>query len=220
MLGPVHLFDLVEVIYTAGRVFENLRTGRVDTDSFLRNGDTSGIVSRADLELLRDLRTAAEVAVDARINRQTPSAELAVQINAAMTRSAALHPGTLRTDDQNIGVTTPYGRHSPPALSSEELQSLIEVALTHSDSGDRAAHLFVALAAAQPFQDGNKRTALLLANVLLPQSSILTAPYSEEDSTVSTTFHDLLSRAYIYGETSNAADYLLTYGLRDHIGDS
>ena len=215
MLSSVKIHDLAEVIYTAGKVFDNLRTGRLGTDSFLRSGDTDGIASRADLELLRDLRAAAEVAVVARISRETPSAEIAVQINAAMTRSAALRPGVLRTDDQGIGVGTAYGHHTPAALTLDDLQALIETALDRPDPGDRAAHLFVTLAAAQPFEDGNKRTALLLANVLLPPTTILTAPYSEEDPAVSARFHDLLARAYIYGEVEEAAEYLCTHGLRE-----
>ncbi|MDO5511280.1 Fic family protein [Corynebacterium sp.] len=204
-----------EVIYSAGKVFDNLRTGRLDTDSFLRHGDTSGIASRADLELLRDLQSAAGVAMSARQAEETPSAHLAVRINGSMTRSAALRPGVLRTAEQNIGVATPYGRHSPPALTLEELQALIEGTQGLPDVPQRAAHLFVAVAAAQPFEDGNKRTALLLANTLLPGRTILAAPYSEDDATVSSRFHDLLSQAYMFGETGPAAEYLVHHGLQE-----
>ena len=76
-----------------------------------------------------------------------------------------------------------------------------------------AARLFVLLAAAQPFEDGNKRTALLAANVALGQSGTLRAPYSENAPEIANRFHDLLARAYIFGEIEPAADYLVTNGI-------
>lgn len=79
-------------------------------------------------------------------------------INATITRSGALHPGQLRTQDQAIGVTTPYGRHSPDALTEDQLQLLLDNATRSPEAEENALDLFINLAKAQPFEDGNKRT--------------------------------------------------------------
>lgn len=55
--------DLSEVIYTAGKVFNNLRSGHLATLKFLENGDTTQLSSRTDLQLLKDLRDTAHIAV-------------------------------------------------------------------------------------------------------------------------------------------------------------
>ncbi|MDK4283108.1 Fic family protein, partial [Corynebacterium propinquum] len=74
--------------------------------------------------------------------------------------------------------------------------------------------LFVLLAKAQPFGDGNKRTALLAANLLLlPERKILTVPYSDQDLSVSETFNDLLARAYIYDDVAACVEYLVREGV-------
>ena len=36
--------DLVGVIYSSGKVFDGLGTGRVDTENFLRSGSTDGVI--------------------------------------------------------------------------------------------------------------------------------------------------------------------------------
>jgi len=51
---------LVDVIFTAGKVFENLRCKRQSTHAFITTGGLRGITSRADLELLSDLSDATE----------------------------------------------------------------------------------------------------------------------------------------------------------------
>ncbi|SER61390.1 hypothetical protein [Corynebacterium cystitidis] len=101
--------SMVSVLYSAGKVFDNLRSGRLATEAFLRSGKTCGIASRADLQLLEDLKDAGHIVAQAKRAGLHPSAELVCAINAAMTRSVALHPGELRTLEQNSGVRTSYG---------------------------------------------------------------------------------------------------------------
>lgn len=47
------------------------------------------------------------------------------------------------------------------------MSAIIDVATAGDEVRDNAPDLFVALAKAQPFEDGNKRTALFVANDLL-----------------------------------------------------
>ncbi|OIR44516.1 Fic family protein [Corynebacterium sp. NML120713] len=200
----------VSVIYSAGKVFDNLRTGRLATEAFLANGSTAGIASRADLQLLQDLQDVAKIALRAKHDRQPVTAELVCALNAAMTRSAALHPGQLRREEQRIGVRTAQGDHMPPALTMEKLRALVEEDETEPFAPDsmlaRAALLFVRLAKAQPFEDGNKRTAILAANALLPEDAVLVVPHDAQASgEIESEFHDLLGRAYIYGDDDRSA---------------
>lgn len=109
------------VIYSAGKVFENLQSGWPATAAFLENGTTDGISSRADLQLLQDLQAAARVALRIKRGGETIAATHVCEIHAAMTRSAALHPGELRREEQRIGVRTVHGDHMPPALDRDAL---------------------------------------------------------------------------------------------------
>lgn len=207
---------LSEVIFTAGVVFDNLRSTRLATESFLHSGDISGVTSRADLQLLEDLRDAAAVAMRIRYRGTELTSGDIKAINAAMTRSAALYPGVYRLTEDGIGVNTPYGVHMPPGIDDDGVQRLIDrVALAGQDgsSARQAAMLFVLLAKAQPFGDGNKRTALLAANTLLQGETILSVPYSEYDPQLAATFNDLLARAYVCDEVDPCVNYLLENGI-------
>lgn len=206
--------DLAGVVYSSGKVFDGLSTGRLDTENFLRSGSLEGIVSRSDLALLQDLRDAAQFVID-HIGDHIDGA-FVCGLNATISRSGALHPGRLRTSDQQIGVSTAYGRHEPPALTEAELDNLIERAIAGTDISDAALNLFVDLAKAQPFEDGNKRTAIFAANSLLLGAGapvLLTVPVDDNDPGVARGFNDTLARAYLYDDRQAVKDLLRRRGL-------
>lgn len=94
----------------------------------------------------------------------------------------------------------------------EGLRVIVE---KHRNAQNRegAARLFVELAKAQPFEDGNKRTALLAANVRLPGDTTLVVPFDAEGpGDVEARFHDLLARAYIFDETEPVVRYMCEWG--------
>ena len=206
--------DLAGVVYSSGKVFDGLSTGRLDTENFLRSGSLDGVASRADLALLQDLRDAEQFVINQA--GRTIDAQFVRAVNATITRSGALHPGQLRTPAQGIGVATPHGRHTPDALTDAELQTLIDRATASGDVQDNALDLFVNLAKAQPFEDGNKRTAVFVANSLLISSGarvLLTIPVDDNDPTLARTFNDLLARAYIYDELDEVKALLRSRGI-------
>jgi hypothetical protein len=204
---------LTDVIYTAGKVFDNLRSDRLATQSFISNGDIRGIASRADLELLKDLNDAAKIILECHNNNISLSPSVVISINSAMTRSAALRPGVFRQDSDNIGVSTRFGDHRPAAVGESDLQIFIDEAAVLSTE-QAAATLFVSIAKAQPFGDGNKRTALLAANLLLlPSNKVLTVPFKDDDPEVSAKFNELLARAYIYDEVEACVNYMVSEGI-------
>lgn len=213
-MTTIGITDLADVVYSAGTVFDGLTTGRLDTENFLRSGSLDGVTSRSDLALLEDLRDVAQFVLDH--GRQPINAVFVCAVNAQITRSGALHPGRLRTQDQRIGVQTRYGRHTPEAMTEAGLLQLLDDALRGTDACENALDLFVDLAKAQPFEDGNKRTALFVATNLLISAetgTLLTIPVDENDPGLSDSFNDLLARAYVRDERSGVKDLLRTHGL-------
>ena len=212
-MSAINITDLAGAVYSSGRVFDGLATGRLDTENFLRSGSLAGVSSRSDLALLEDLRDVAQFIID---HHDRPiDATYVRAVNAQITRSGALHPGQLRTEDQQIGVHTRHGRHTPPALTEDGLQQLID-SLTCEDVAERALDLFVELSKAQPFEDGNKRTALFVANsLLIGGGRMLVVPVDENDPQLSDTFNDLLAKAYLRGEHDAVKDLLREHGLID-----
>ena len=94
--------DLAGVVYSSGKVFDGLSTGRLDTEEFLRSGSLDGVASRADLALLEDLRDAAQFVIDHA--RRKIDSMFVQSVNSTITRSGALHPGQLRTRAQSIAL--------------------------------------------------------------------------------------------------------------------
>lgn len=221
-MSPITVSDLAGVVYSSGKVFDGLSTGRLDTENFLRSGSLAGVTSRSDLALLEDLRDVSQFIIDH--GDRPVDVTFVKAVNAQLTRSAALHPGQLRTQDQQIGVPTRYGRHEPDAWTDESLERLLDGTLSAADDpGEQALEIFVQLAKAQPFEDGNKRTALFVANGLLIGSGtgkLLTIPVDERDPGVADSFNDLLARAYVLDEFEGVKDLLRRLGFSDLSGRS
>ncbi len=215
-MNRIDVADLARVVYSSGKVFDGLSTGRLDTENFLRSGSLAGVTSRSDLALLEDLRDVSQFIIDQR--GRPIDATFVRAVNRQLTRSAALRPGNLRTADQQIGVRTRYGRHEPPALTDQGLQRLVERAMSNGEALEQALDIFVELAKAQPFEDGNKRTALFVANAVLLDAdldTLLVIPVDEDDPSLSDRFNDRLARAYIHGDHDGVKDMLRVHGLVD-----
>lgn len=195
-------------------MFEGLSVSREDTENFLTNGSLDGVASRADLALLEDFRDAAQFILERA--QQPVDAAFVKAVNATITRSGALHPGELRTAAQRIGVATVHGRHEPDALTDGALQALIASVVAGQNRSQGALDLFVELAKAQPFEDGNKRTAVFVANALLIGNGadvLLTIPVDENDPSVAAAFNDALARAYVFDEHDGVKSLLRERGL-------
>lgn len=216
-VSSIDVTNLAGVVYSSGKVFDGLVTGRLDTENFLRSGSLEGVTSRSDLALLQDLRDVSQFIIDQSQQPQKPiTVDFVRAVNAKITRSGAIHPGQLRTSDQQIGVGTRYGRHTPDAMTDDSLQRLLQGSLSTTDTREAALDLFVNVAKAQPFEDGNKRTALFVANSLLLSSGVgelLTIPVDEQDPSLADSFNDLLARAYVLNEHEGVKNLLREYGL-------
>lgn len=222
-MASTNVLHLAGVIYSAGKVFDGLQSGRLATESFLRDGSLEGITSRSDVALLTDLQTVAQLVLDrtSQFGAQlTLDARLLIDLNGSMTESASIEPGQLRRDDQRIGVSTSLGRHEPPALSSAALEQIIHRAIAGKAPADAAVDLFIEVAKAQPFMDGNKRTALFAANALLISSGsgkLLTIPVSDDDPSVAKRFTEKLAHAYVRNDHEPVRALLQASGVIDDV---
>lgn len=98
-------------------------------------------------------------------------------------------------------------------MTEHGLQQLID-SLNCEDVTENALDLFVELAKAQPFEDGNKRTALFGANSLLIGTGLLlVVPVDEHDPQLADTVNDLLAQAYIRDEHDAVKDLLRDHGV-------
>lgn len=219
-MAQLRVVDLAAVVYSAGKVFDGLATGRLDTAEFLRSGSLRGVRSRADIALLEDLRDAAQFVID---HRGRPVDAAYVRgVNACITRSGAIRPGEYRSEEDRIGVDTPFGRHEPRALDDDGLQAIVDGTMRQPDPRERALELFVGIAGAQPFMDGNKRTAIFVANGVLlrgPRPELLTVPVDERSPETARCFNELLARAYLFGEHEGVKRMMRTSGFAPLGGD-
>lgn len=199
--------SLAGLLYEMGVTFDNLSTTRMATEEFLRTGNPDVIGSRQDYDLLLDLKAAAHYTLTYDYARQPFDLAYVRGINRQLTRTAALSPGALRRSE-NVAVRLIDGRrYVPPVPDPGQLEGILRKASASSGSPEDASLLFASLAAAQPFGDGNKRTALLAANGLLlkkGRQAILTVPTQPEDVR---TFNRLLGAWYM-GESTDVVRWL------------
>lgn len=97
------------------------------------------------------------------------------------------------------------------------MQALLDAATRSVDDvREHALGLFVDLAKAQPFEDGNKRTAVFVANSLLLGSGtgvLLTIPVDDNDPSLAAMLHDLLAQAYVCSDGDGVRKLLRDRGL-------
>lgn len=187
--GSLSTKQLAGLLYSMGRTFDGLQSTFMATEEFLRTGNPQVVNSKADYNLLLDLRQAADYTLHYDYAREPIDLAYVKSINAQLTRTAAMEPGKLRDERIPVMVSTPLGRYEPPVPDSATIASLIKRTVggaTGEDILEDAVRLFAGLAKMQPFGDGNKRTALLAGNGLLiahGDRHPLTVPTSDKDRT-------------------------------------
>lgn len=187
--GSLSTKQLAGLLYSMGRTFDGLQSTFMATEEFLRTGNPQVVNSKADYNLLLDLRQAADYTLHYDYAREPIDLAYVKSINAQLTRTAAMEPGKLRDERTPVMVSTPLGRYEPPVPDSATIASLIKSTVggaTGEDILEDAVRLFARLAKMQPFGDGNKRTALLAGNGLLiahGDRHPLTVPTSDKDRT-------------------------------------
>ena len=97
------------------------------------------------------------------LNDDPLSVQYIKNINREIARGQIHNAGTLRVGGVHIGGTT----YSPSEVTEESLNELIDGVNDIKDGRDAATTFLVKATKAQFFEDGNKRTSLIIANKIL-----------------------------------------------------
>lgn len=184
-----------------GRTFDGLNTDRISTEDFLRTGNPELLSSKSNKELLDDLTDASTFVMEADYNVTPIDLDFARNVNARIRRTGALKPGIIRTTEPAYVNTTLGSWKAVDSPNPDDLSAMIAEAV-NKDNGplmDRAVQLFCKQAKMQPFGDGNKRTALLMANAVTVSETngdvMVSVPADNMDDVHM--FNELLSRWYV-----------------------
>lgn len=205
-IGPIPVKTLAGLLYSMGRTFNGLQTDRLSTEEFLRTGSTAVLGSKSNAALLADLLDASNLVLSIDWSVTPIDVDLLKQINGRMTRTAALKPGMFRTTE-SAWVNTTLGRwracnHPSENKVDEILRNGSKIATSNDATIDAASTVFCRIAKMQTFGDGNKRTALLLANAVMlkhrDDNRLLAVP--ADDEKVVLEFNEKLSEWYVNGD--------------------
>lgn len=200
-IGLASVKKLSALLYRMGRTFDGLNTDRISTEDFLRTGNPELLSSKSNKELLNDLTDASTFVMETDYNVTPIDLDFARNVNARIRRTGALKPGIIRTTEPAYVDTTLGSWKAVDSPNLNDLSAMIAEAV-NKDNGplmDRAVQLFCKQAKMQPFGDGNKRTALLMANAVTVSETngdvMVSVPADNMDDVHM--FNELLSRWYV-----------------------
>ncbi|QYU56856.1 Fic family protein [Weissella confusa] len=169
------------LFYTAGR-FEGLKADAGSTIEFVESDNPILMPSRNDIAIIRDMKS-AWYAMD---KHDKISVSTYMKAHGNMVASTNVpNPGHLR--ERPVQVSFGSGLRmwlaEYPSVNEELFSQKISEAISGDDNyKQKAARLFGNIAKLQPFPDGNKRTALLVANrLLIPDNEVMLIPYDDSD---------------------------------------
>ncbi|WP_203626420.1 Fic family protein [Lacticaseibacillus mingshuiensis] len=155
--------NLDGLIYSAGK-FENLPTTRLDTKSIIENLAVEGVKPR-DVEIILNMKHA--FAYVQAVKAQTPASLAEIKrINQLVQGGTASDAGELRRRDVFIPLS---GEDYVPAVPDvkEVAEQLNALAKRATSATALAIESMLYLSKHQLFSDGNKRTALIYANLIM-----------------------------------------------------
>ncbi|NWD68567.1 Fic family protein [Pseudomonas gingeri] len=155
---------LIDLSWSSSRL-EGNRYSLLATEELFKSGASGGDL---DAVMLLNHKAAIEFMVDA-VPTYGLTTPVIQNLHALLMQDLLADPGGLGTIRQkvvNISDTT-YLPSQVPSLLGEMLESILEKARLIKNPVESAFFLWVNLAYLQPFDDGNKRTSRLAANVPL-----------------------------------------------------
>lgn len=176
-----------ENIYYAGK-FENLNTTFPQTETIIKGVSVSGITTH-DIQVILNMKHAWTYILEH--IEQTFDIDLLCKINGFVAYNESLEWGVLRNGKVGISVV----KYEPSIPVRMEVINEINAIFADADLSDtyKAIHLMLFAMRSQLFWDGNKRTALIGANMLLMQKGRGLVSVTEEHFEV---FNILLSNFY------------------------
>jgi len=191
---------LIDLSWSSSRL-EGNRYSLLATEELFKSGATGGDL---DAVMLLNHKAAIEFMVDA-VPTYGLTTPVIQNLHALLMQDLLADPsglGTIRQKVVNISDTT-YLPSQVPSLLGEMLECILEKARHIKNPVESAFFLWVNLAYLQPFDDGNKRTSRLAANV--PLMLYNSAPLSFLDMDVQDYAHAMMG-VYEQLDVSLAAD--------------
>jgi len=201
---------LIDLSWSSSRL-EGNRYSLLATEELFRNGLKGGDL---DAVMLLNHKAAIEFLIDA-VPEEGLSEALIRNLHAILMQDLLADPaslGHIRQKMVNISGTT-YHPSQVPALLAQMFGLILQKAAQIKNPVEAAFFLWVNLAYLQPFEDGNKRTSRLAANV--PLMLYNCAPLSFLDMSVQD-YVDAMLGVYEERNVAMAAD-LFSWGYRRSI---
>lgn len=154
---------MIELIYNAGQ-FESLSTTRLQTEEVIKYNKANN-VSVNELLTIINLKKGFELIEKFVKNDMF---EFAKSVNRLVAAEDALAPGEIRTGNVQVPTETQLYIPSIPAQKKVENYFLnLSLKTSSSSATNIALETFLYITKNQLFWDGNKRTALIVANKIL-----------------------------------------------------
>ncbi len=163
---------LVENIYRAAKV-EGVNTTFPETQTIIDGINVPG-ASLDDITTVLNLRDAYRLML-AEVAATSIDLEFISRINGEVARNQSLEWGKLRTGEIGIRGTDHHPAAPDPTATAKDITALLAGPVSASE---RAIDLMLYVMYHQLFWDGNKRTAIIVANAVLIRhgAGILTIP--------------------------------------------
>ncbi len=151
--------NLVEIIYRQA-ILEGIATNYADTETILQGGKIK-VYKQKDIISIINLKHAYEFILNSNVLLSPSNFSLLCEINSTICEGITLNSGKIR--DVPIEITGSSWRPKLP-IESDIRQNIKNILNLSDDYVANALKLMIYICKAQPFLDGNKRSATLFAN--------------------------------------------------------
>jgi transcriptional regulator with XRE-family HTH domain len=202
--------SMYQIVFSAAE-FEGINVTLLDTKQLVDNKHISNI-KIDDVIILRDMHKATQYILE---KYQSFNFDNLLELHSIAAKNDALNPGTLRSGIG--GVDTKQGLYIPPIVNEglERIWFDSLISDNKKSASSKSIEIFLHLSRGQIFNDTNKRTALLAANVPLLQSGAGVLYISEN---MFPNFMSELSDYYFDTESDEVIRSIYCLGISDFDG--
>ena len=197
---------LVDYVYNAARI-EGVNTKYLDTKILIEDGIEPNL-DADKVNILKNLKDAYKALKDPKFLSSPIDLYTLKKVNVFINGRGLVHEaGRIRTDEVYI-LNSSY---IPPIPDEYEVNNnIIDIIKQNKDPFDVGIDLYLYVMRAQPFIDGNKRTANVFANLYLLQND---CPIISVHANHKKAFLTLLSRFYETNEPKKITKFIKANGL-------
>lgn len=197
---------IVDYVYNAARI-EGVNTKYLDTKLFVEDGIEPNMDSDKIL-ILKNLKDAYKSLKDMSFLSQPIDIFTLKRVNSIINgRGLVKEAGKIRIDE----VYLTNCKYIPPIPDEYEINnSIIDIVNQNKNILDKGIELYLYVMRAQPFIDGNKRTANVFANLYLVQNDASIISIHADKKKM---FLSLLSKFYETNDISKIKEFILNNGI-------